>query len=111
MSLHQWMYLGYGIFVFLNVVDLYVTKVILDNGGKEWNFVARFMHKYLGIKGIAILKIVLLLWLGIQCYLGVLDLYAIFYLNFMFTVVLYFMYRDASQAGLKSKLNPFKGAN
>ena len=49
MSPHAWMLLGYLIFVTLNVVDLLVTKVILEKGGKEWNFVARFFYRHLGI--------------------------------------------------------------
>ncbi|WP_348700919.1 DUF5658 family protein [uncultured Limnobacter sp.] len=106
MSLHDWMLLGYVLFVTLNVVDLFITKVILENGGKEWNFVARFFYKHMGIKGIAWLKVFVLAWFGIQYYFKVLDLYVIFYLNFMFAVVLYFMYQDAVQAGLKDKLNP-----
>lgn len=32
----------------LNVIDLFLTKVILENGGKEWNFIARFFYKHLG---------------------------------------------------------------
>ncbi|WP_019281336.1 DUF5658 family protein [Vibrio anguillarum] len=107
MSLYNWMLLGYLLFVTLNVIDLFLTKVILENGGKEWNFIARFLYKHLGIKGIACLKLVILSWFGIQCYFKVLDLYVIFYLNFTFAVVLYFMYKDAIQAGLKEKINPF----
>ncbi|MCZ2802596.1 hypothetical protein [Vibrio alginolyticus] len=42
MSLHNWMLFGYLLFVTLNVIDLFLTKVILENGGKEWNFIARF---------------------------------------------------------------------
>lgn len=94
MSLYNWMLLGYLLFVTLNVIDLFLTKVILENGGKEWNFIAW-------------LKLVILSWFGIQCYFKVLDLYVIFYLNFTFAVVLYFMYKDAIQAGLKEKINPF----
>lgn len=107
MSLHDWMLLGYVLFITLNVVDLFITKIILENGGKEWNVIARFFYKHLGIKGIAWLKLFVLAWFGIQYYFKVLDLYVIFYLNFMFAVVLYFMYKDAVQAGLKEKLNPF----
>ena len=106
MDLYDWMLLGYVLFITLNVVDLFITKVILDNGGKEWNFVARFFYNHLGIKGIACLKSVILIWFGIQYYFKVLDLFTIYYLNFMFFVVLIFMYRDAVEAGLKSKLNP-----
>ena len=103
MSPHAWMLLGYLIFVFLNVVDLLVTKVILENGGKEWNFIARLLYRHLGIKGIAALKLIILLLFGIQYYFEVLDLYVIFYLNFTFVVVLCLMYRDAVQAGLKDQ--------
>lgn len=106
MSPHAWMLLGYLIFVFLNVVDLLVTKVILENGGKEWNVVARLLYRHLGIKGIAVLKVIVLLLFGVQYYFEVLDLYVIFYLNFTFAVVLYLMYRDAVQAGLKDQLIP-----
>jgi Domain of unknown function (DUF5658) len=66
MSPHAWMLLGYLIFVTLNIVDLLVTKVILENGGKEWNFVARFFYHRLGIKGIALLKLIILLLFGLQ---------------------------------------------
>jgi Domain of unknown function (DUF5658) len=89
--------------IFLNVVDLLVTKVILENGGKEWNFIARLLYRHLGIKGIAALKVFILLLFGVQYYFRVLDLYVIFYLNFLFTVVLILMYRDAVQAGLKDQ--------
>jgi len=100
------MLLGYLIFVTLNIVDLLVTKVILENGGKEWNFVARFFYHRLGIKGIALLKLIILLLFGLQCYFKALDLYVIFYLNFTFAVILVLMYRDAIQAGLKNQLMP-----
>jgi hypothetical protein len=69
------MLFGYLLFVTLNVIDLFLTKVILENGGKEWNFIARFFYKHLGIKGIAWLKLVVLSWFGIQYYFKVLDLY------------------------------------
>ncbi|HGS4617189.1 TPA: DUF5658 family protein [Vibrio cholerae] len=107
MSLHNWMLFGYLLFVMLNVLDLFLTKVILENGGKEWNLIARFFYKRLGIKGIALLKLFVLSWFGIQYYFKVLDLFVIFYLNFTFAVVLYFMYKDAVQAGLKEKINLF----
>jgi Domain of unknown function (DUF5658) len=111
MSPHAWMLLGYLIFVFLNVVDLLVTKVILENGGTEWNFVARLLYQHLGIKGIAALKVIILLLFGVQYYFEVLDLYVIFYLNFTFVVVLCLMYRDAVQAGLKDQLVPTRWLN
>ena len=71
MSPHAWMLLGYLLFVFLNVVDLLVTKVILENGGKEWNFIARLLYRHLGIKGIAALKVFILLLFGVQYYFNV----------------------------------------
>ena len=106
MTLHDWMLLGYVLFITLNAVDLFITKIILENGGKEWNFIARFFYQKLGIKGIAGLKVVIIGWFGIQYYFRVLDLFVIYYLNFMFAVVLCFMYQDAVKAGLKEKLNP-----
>lgn len=104
MTLHDWMLAGYLMFVTLNAVDLCMTKVILENGGKEWNFIARYLYKIFGIGGIAGLKVFVLSWFGIQYYFKVLDLYTIFYLNFMFAVVLFFMYRDAAESGMKEKI-------
>ena len=106
--IENWMLFGYVLFIFLNGLDLWVTKVILDAPeGKEWNPVMRWIHKKLGMYGMGIIKSLLLFWFGLQYHFRVLDLYNIFYLNFMFSVVIYMMYRDALNAGLKEKLNPF----
>ncbi len=108
MGLHNWMLAGYLLFVALNAIDLWITKVILSHPkGVEHNPVMRWLHKHMGMFGMVIIKAILLSWFGIQYYFKILDLYTIFYLNFMFTVVLIFMVRDALQAGLKVKLNPF----
>lgn len=99
--------LGYVVFVFLNIVDLHLTNVILKSGGKEFNFIARYFYKKFGIKGILGLKLVILSLIGFQCLVFGLDLFTIYYLNFIFIVVLFFMYLDGKKAGLKDQMLKF----
>lgn len=97
----------YWLFIALNIADYWITKVILSHEtGKEFNPVMRYMHGKFGMPGMALVKLILLVWLGLQLYVGALDVFTIAYLNFMFIVVLGFMYRDAVEAGLKKKMNP-----
>jgi len=106
-DIQAWLLLGYIMFILINGVDLWITKVILDAPeGKEWNPVMRWIHKKLGMYGMGIIKSIVLFWLGLTYYVGAMDMFTIYYLNFMFATVLYFMYRDAVKAGLKDKLNP-----
>ncbi len=100
MSLMGFQVIGYIIFVLLNVIDYRLTKVILENGGKEFNPVVRFLNNKMGSAGIVLVKLLLLGTLGLQCLLGVLDLYTIYYLDFLFTVVLILMYFDGRKVGL-----------
>jgi len=66
MTHFDWQLSGYVIFVALNIIDFRLTKVILGHGGREFNPMARFMIKKLGMKGLVVLKVIFLSLLGIQ---------------------------------------------
>lgn len=109
MAVNDWMVLGYMIFVTLNAIDMWITRALLSHPtGKEKNPIMRFLYRHFGLMGMGAIKILILGWLGIQCYIGVLDLFAIYYLNLVFIVVLYFMFKDAIDSGLRAKLFPWK---
>lgn len=96
----EWVILGFTLFGVINAFDLWITKIILDSGGVEFNPVARWFYSRWGIGGVAGVKVVTLTLIGIGCVVGSVDLYTIWYLCFMFVVILAFMYRDAVKAGV-----------
>jgi len=100
MTLFGYMVIGYVLFILLNLIDLRLTQVILNNGGREFNPLMRFMHSRMGMIGMALIKLIFLSWFGLQLYFEVLDLYTIYYLDFSYTVVLIIMYIDGHKEGL-----------
>lgn len=107
MDRFSWMLLGYVLFILLNILDVWITSVILTHPkGRETNIFMRFLMKYFGLKGLIGFKLLLIIWFGLQCFFHVLDLYTIFYLDFVFVVILILMSRDAVRSGLSTKLNP-----
>lgn len=102
MSHFEWMLLGFILFLLLNAVDYFLTSKILKHPtGKEHNPVMRWMYTKFGMQGMLYVKVLILGLLGIQLFSGNLDLFTIWYLDFMFVVVLALMYRDGVQAGIK----------
>jgi hypothetical protein len=99
MSLNAWLLSGYILFVGLNLADLFLTKIILENGGKEWNFFARYLYNRFGIKGIFFLKCIILFVFGVQYFLKVLDIYVILYLDFVYFVIFIVMCNDSIRSG------------
>lgn len=107
MDIHHWMLIGYVLFVTLNAADLWITRAILNHPkGREKNPIMRFVYRHMGLMGMAAVKVLILSWFGIQYYFKVLDLYTIFYLDLVFSVVLYYMYQDAKESGLSAEINP-----
>lgn len=100
MSSYTWLLVGYTLFIYLNVIDYRLTGVILQNGGKEFNPVIRWVYKTMGMKGIFYIKCLVLSPLGIAVLLNSIDIYSIYYLNFMFSVVLSLMYIDVAKMKL-----------
>ena len=94
--------LGYMIFLFLNILDFLVTKVILSHPeGKELNPMMRRVINKFGMKGMAYFKVFFLLLIGFQLVVDQLDVFTIYYLNVVYIVAIGFMVRDIKTNGLK----------
>lgn len=91
---------AYAVFVVVNVVDFFFTRKIIRFGGKEFNIVMRYVLKRWGYRGVVLFKLLFLALVGIQVFLGNIDLYTISYLSFVYIVVLVMMYWDARSVGL-----------
>lgn len=89
-----WAVAGFLLFVFLNVVDFLLTRRILLYGGREFNPIMRLIYSRFGVIGMVALKVLMLCFFGSQLISTTLDLYTIWYLNFLFTVVLVLMFFD-----------------
>lgn len=105
MSDYNYVVLGYVIFVALNVVDWFFTRAILRHPtGKEFNPVMVVVHRWLGMAGMAYVKILVLGLLGVQVAVANIDLWTIWYLDFMFVVLLSIMYWDGVKVGVRFTL-------
>ena len=100
MPLVVWVILGIALFGILNIIDYRLTKIILNNGGKEFNPIARFLMKRWGFAGLFYLKLVIFSLYSINAFLATIDLYTVWYLNFMFAVMLGLMYHDGRKTGV-----------
>ena len=95
----DWVTVGYLLFILINGIDALLTHRILQFGGKEFNVIMRFIYSRWGVRGMLGLKGIVLVLLGYACFTNRLDLYTIWYLNFMFTVILTLMYLDMRSVG------------
>jgi len=98
--LTDWLAWGLFIFVFLNIIDIYFTKKIIENGGKEFNPLIRWIYNQWGYIGMSILKVLILVLFFVQYFTGTLDMWTIWYFDFAFSVILTMMYFDLKSEGV-----------
>ena len=94
------LFVAYLVFILINIVDFYFTRKIIEFGGKEFNFILRFIINRWGFRAVKFYKILFIVLVGQQVVRGSIDLFSLCYLSFVYTVVLILMYKDAKSVGL-----------
>lgn len=97
----DWLLVGLLIFVLLNGVDMVLTNAVIKCGGREFNPIVKWIYSKAGIYGMGILKGLILALFSIQYTAGALDMWTIWYFDFMFAVILTMMYFDLKKTGAK----------
>ena len=87
-------------FCILNIVDFLLTRAVLMFGGREFNPIVKWIYSRFGLYGFAAFKGSILVLLVSFYNYGVLDLFAVAYLDFSFFVILVLMYFDLKKTGV-----------
>lgn len=85
---------GLIIFGILGVFDVLLTHTILREGGTEFNPLMRWIYKRNGVQGLAIFKAGVFCLFSSAVFSYAIDLYTLYYINFMLIVVYLLMHRD-----------------
>lgn len=94
--------LSFGVFVVLNIIDFFATRLILSKGGREFNPVVRWTLDNYGWTGFIGLKVLVLGIIGVQLFAGSMSLITIVLLNIIYAIVLAFMIATSVKRGILS---------
>lgn len=98
-ALELW-FIGFALLIFISAIDVWLTSTIIKNNGTEFNAVVRYIYKHSGVRGMVALKLFFFIFIAYFTAIqpveagGKIDLYAIFYLDFMIAVIMLIMFRD-----------------
>jgi len=104
MSSQNVIILGFVIFIVLNIIDFFLTKKILEHGGKEFNPVMNFIYKKFNMFGIFFLKLIVISFLFFQICKQQIDIFTIFYLNLVYIIAEIYMVLDIKKSEILKKL-------